>query len=264
MMRFVLLFLPLLPLAGCQQFRFLMKTAPPRVCPLHGLLSSRGGGASVADYQQEILAAQQAGIDGFALNCGGWTQREPHYKQRCQLIYQAARDLGTDSIVHFRRFLCGLTTDEVRDMVETFRDHPNQFHWEGRPVLSTFSGWTEHHAYVEGEFTGDRDICYVPFYYPHPAAENPELEALEQIALLNPSLDGYFSFGAAGTPEAIVASCRNAAQIWRGMGKIYMHPVTPFYRGLGGNYRIYESRGFEGWPSNGRMPSAQMPIGSKS
>ena len=30
-----------------------------------------GGDSTVADYQREIRAAQAAGIDGFALNCGG-------------------------------------------------------------------------------------------------------------------------------------------------------------------------------------------------
>jgi hypothetical protein len=28
-----------------------------------------GGSSTVADYQREIRAAQEAGIDGFALNC---------------------------------------------------------------------------------------------------------------------------------------------------------------------------------------------------
>jgi hypothetical protein len=47
-----------------------------------------GGASKVEDYQREIRAAQAAGIDGFALNCGGWTVRELHYKKRTRLIYQ--------------------------------------------------------------------------------------------------------------------------------------------------------------------------------
>ena len=54
-----------------------------------------GARSGLAEYQEEIRAAQAAGIDGFALNCGGWSVREPHYKRRAQLIYQAAKDLGT-------------------------------------------------------------------------------------------------------------------------------------------------------------------------
>ena len=59
-------------------------------------------------------------------------------------------------------------------------------------------------------------------------------------------MDGFFHFGAAGTPAQIAGSNRLLAQRWLGAGKTFMAGVTPCYRGLGGNYRVYESRGFEG------------------
>jgi hypothetical protein len=235
-------------LAGCLRAAT-SEQAHPRPVFAHYMVCAPAAGseATINDFRKEIQAAQAAGIDGFALNCGDWTNREPYYKQRSQLIYQAAKDLGTGfKLFVSADFATGLTTAEVRDMVETFRDHPNQFRHDGKPVLSTFGGGTNITEFVDREFTGGREICYVPFYYPQPAVENPGREPLEQIARLNPSLDGYFSFGAAGMPEDIVASCVAAAEIWRGRGKIYMHPVTPFYRGLKGNYRVYESDGFAG------------------
>lgn len=223
--------------------------APPRMVFAHYMVAvpTYGGGSTVADYQREIRAAQAAGIDGFALNCGGWSLREPHYKQRALLIYQAALELATD----FKLFLsadycCGLTDEETRDMVETFRDHPNQLRVDGRPVLSTFAGGRHQTDFVNREFADERRIFYVPFYYPTPAAENPNPAQVGQVFADHPTLDGFFHFGAAGDPERIITANRLLAAKWLGAGKVFMCPVTPYYRGLGGNYRCFECRGFEG------------------
>ncbi|HNX35434.1 MAG TPA: endo-1,3-alpha-glucanase family glycosylhydrolase [Kiritimatiellia bacterium] len=207
-----------------------------------------GGNATVADYQREIRDAQAAGIDGFALNCGGWTLREPHYRKRALLMYQAALEMDTG----FKLFISadyatGLTPEETRDMVETFRAHPCQFRHDGKPVLSTFGGGAAQTEFVRGEFTGRRAITYVPFYYPHPAAEMPNQAQAEQVLRDHPSVDGYFHFGAAGTPDQIIESNRLLAQTWQGAGKLFMAGITPCYRGLGGNYRVYETDGFEGY-----------------
>ena len=217
--------------------------APYMVC-----IPTYGGSSTVEDYQREIRAAQQAGIDGFALNCGGWTLREPHYKKRTLLMYEAARKLGTG----FKLFISadhasGLTFEETRDMVESFRDHPNQFRWNGRPVLSTFGGKRPQMEFVRAEFTGARAIVYVPFYYPTPAAEMPTPAQVDQVFNECNVVDGFFHFGAAGTPAQITASNQWLARRWLGAGKIFMAGVTPCYRGLGGNYRVFESRGFEGF-----------------
>ena len=210
-----------------------------------------GAGATVADYKKEIEEAQSRGIDGFVLNCGAWTDKEGGmYKKRTGQIYQAAKELGTD----FKLFISadyatGLTLPETRDMVETFRNHPNQFRWQGKPVLSTFGGGAAQTEFVKKEFSGDRAIVYVPFYYPVPAAENPGATGVDQVFNANPSLDGFFNFGAAGTPKAINATNALAAKRWLGAGKIFMSPVSPFYRGLKGNYRVFESLGFQGMAS---------------
>lgn len=207
-----------------------------------------GGSSKIEDYQREIRAAQAAGIDGFALNCGGWTLREPHYKKRSLLIYQAAKELGTDFKLFISADYAGsLSSDETRDMVETFRAHPNQFRYQGRPVLSTFGGRQAQTEFVRKEFTGNRAICYVPFYYPTPAAEMPRQAQVDQVFRDHGAeLDGFFHFGAAGTPDQITESNHLLAQKWLGAGKVFMASVTPYYRGLGGNYRVYDSRGFEG------------------
>jgi len=214
-------------------------------------IPTAGGAATIADFKREIEEAQKRGIDGFVLNCGAWTDKDGGmYKKRSEMIYQAAKELGTG----FKLFISadyatGLTLPETRDMVETFRNHPNQFRWQGKPVLSTFGGGAAQTEFVKKEFSGGRAIVYVPFYYPVPAAENPGAAGVDQVFNANPSLDGFFNFGAAGTPKAINATNALAAKRWLGAGKIFMSPVSPFYRGLKGNYRVFDPLGFQGMAS---------------
>ncbi|MFH1498732.1 MAG: endo-1,3-alpha-glucanase family glycosylhydrolase [Verrucomicrobiota bacterium] len=208
------------------------------------------GHSTVEDYKVEILQAQAMGLDGFALNAGGWTieKKTPTYKERTTRIYQAAAELGTGfQLLMSADFATKLTFGEFVDMVESFRDHPNQFRHDGRPVISTYKGENiDLTTHAVAEFTGDRAICLVPFYRGKPASESPTLAQIQRIYDENTALDGFFNFGAAGSPEQICSITRNMASVWRGAGKLFMAPVTPYYRGRGGNYRAYESRGFEG------------------
>ncbi|NCB05522.1 MAG: hypothetical protein EOM69_08375, partial [Clostridia bacterium] len=161
---------------------------------------------------------------------------------------EAAKQLGTGFQLFISAdYASGLTSDETRDMIESFRTHPNQFRHQGRPVLSTFAGGREQADFVAREFTGDRAICYVPFFYPTPTREMPQQEQVDQVFRdYGTTLDGFFHFGAAGTPEQITESNRLLAKKWLGAGKIFMASVTPYYRGLGGNYRVYDSQGVAG------------------
>lgn len=216
-----------------------------------------GGDATVEDYMAEMREAQAAGIDGFALNCGGWSLTEPHYKARTTLLYEAARRLGTG----FQLFLSAdyataLTFEETRDMLVSFGGHPNQFRWDGKPVLSTFAGegadnahGRELIAFLDREFPdgkGGHDVCFVPYFYPRPnITELPTAEHAEQVLSDFPGLDGFFYFGAAGTGERLAESNALLADKWVGEGRVFMASVTPYYRGFGGNYRVYETRGLE-------------------
>lgn len=215
-----------------------------------------GGGATVEDYMAEMREAQARGIDGFALNCGGWSLREPHYKARTTLLYEAARRLGTGfQLMISADYATGLTLEETRDMIVSFRDHPNQFKWDGKPVLSTFAGEgvdNKHgqelidflnHEFPDGQ--GGRNVVFVPYYYPRPnITEIPTRAHVDQVFDTFPGLDGFFYFGAAGYGPELAQANALLADKWVGAGKIFMASVTPFYRGFDGNYRVYETRGF--------------------
>ena len=170
-----------------------------------------GGSQKLEDYQREIKDAQQRGIDGFALNCGNWRKREPHYAARSTMIYEAAKQLGTGFKLLFSAD--GVAPEEAADMVLSFYDHPNQFRHNGKPVLSTFAGSTEWgKKIVELIRAAGRDVVFVPYYYPKPASEMPQQTHVDQVFNDNPTLDGFFFFGAAGTGDQVAAS--NALLAW--------------------------------------------------
>lgn len=212
-------------------------------------------GHEVADYMREIELAQRYGIDGFALNCGGWSKREPHYKQRVTRLYEAAKRLNSGfKLLISADYCCGLTHEETQDMIESFRDHPNQFRHQGKPVLSTFAGEGADNtagkqliAFLDQLTPQGRPVVFVPYFYPRPnITELPRQAHADQLLRDFSTLDGYFYFGAAGSGQAIADSNRLLARTWLGAGKLFMASLTPYYRGLGGNYRCFETLGFRG------------------
>jgi len=212
-----------------------------------------GGSSKIEDYQREIRAAQAAGLDGFALNCGGWTRREPHYKQRTLLLYQAAQELGTDFQLFISAdYATGLTSEETRDMVETFRHHPNQFRHDGKPVLSTFAGGCPQTEFVRGEFVGDRAIVYVPFYYPEPAAEMPKQAQVDQVFRDHNPLDGFSTLA----PPARPRRSPRATVCWRGGGwgqaKSSWRASRPATAAWAATTAFMNRVGSRDWPSSGR------------
>jgi hypothetical protein len=203
-----------------------------------------GGSSTIEDYKREIRDAQQRGIDGFAMNCGNWTKREQYYKTRSTMLFDAAKELGTDFKLFFSAD--GVSPEEAADMVITFYDHPNQFRMDGKPVLSTFAGSSDWGNRIVGLIRAvGKSVVFVPYYYPKKVTETPLQEHAEQLVTDNPTLDGFFYFGAAGTGAQIAASNHVLARTWLGAGKVFMASVTPHYRGLGGNYRTYETQGFQ-------------------
>jgi len=204
-----------------------------------------GGGATVADFKNEIREAQSRGLDGFALNCGGWDKGGGTvYKPRCVQMYEAARQLGTGfQLFVSMDYCCGNGLDETRDAIETFRAHPNQFKVGGRPVLSTFGGESRDPKSGQEKIALVHSLggFFVPYFFPKTYSEHPDPADVAQIVSDYADLDGYFYFGAAGDGASISLSNQRLALGWRAAGKVFMADVAPFYRSFG---RLNETRGF--------------------
>jgi glucan endo-1,3-alpha-glucosidase len=198
--------------------------------------------AGVNDFKKEIIEAQKRGVDGFVLNAGGWNLNEPVYKRRVLNIYEAAKQLGTG-------FLLFMSADdkaraEIEDMIVSFRNHPNQFRYKGKPVISTFSGGAPGDPLTRKVHQLGGVI--VPYYFPSPVTELPELKHATYIMKAYPDIDGFFYFGAAGAPSRIAESIVTLSTTLKAQGKLFMAGITPYYRGNGKNFRLFETHGFEG------------------
>ncbi|MGC3024520.1 endo-1,3-alpha-glucanase family glycosylhydrolase [Burkholderia sp. DN3021] len=98
----------------------------------------RGGkDAGPEQYAREMRDAMDTGIDGFALNCGGWHATEPYYKRRVATIYDAADRFDGA----FRLFVSadGHAQDELSDILQTVSGRRAQWRVDGRPVLSAYA-----------------------------------------------------------------------------------------------------------------------------
>ncbi len=238
--------------------RWPVEHAPRRVfahymvcCP------TAGSHAGVRDFEREILEAQGRGIDGFSLNCGGW-RREAHYRSRVLDLYKAARNLDSGFLLFpSADFCCGLTDDEVLDMMRTVHAHPNQLRLDGRPVLSSFTGGENLQTIADTLAAEGRPIALVPYVFPLPPSEHPRGREIDGVFERLPRVDGFFFFGGPGAGPQLVESNELLAHKWLGAGRLFMAGITPYYRGFGGNYRAYETLGFEGfamqWESAIRM-----------
>ncbi len=79
-----------------------------------------GSESVIASYEREIRQAQAIGIDGFALNAGGWF-REPRYIRRASEMFEAAHRLNSDFKLMFSADMCcSNDAADVEDMVRRF------------------------------------------------------------------------------------------------------------------------------------------------
>jgi len=216
-------------------------------CPL------AGEQVTVDDFLADISAAHAAGIDGFALNCGEWNG-SPRYKRNAAMLFEAARRFGSDFKLFFSADRAGapfgydISADEAADMVVRYHDHPNQLRYQGRPVLSTFTGdpaWFQAIRAKIRQQIGE-DVFLVPSFFPPSRHEVPNAQDLSELASQSKDFDGFFYFGAAGASDDLANAIRLNAEQWSKSGKLFMAGITPYYRGLYSNYRVFENNGYDG------------------
>lgn len=100
--------------------------------------------AKIAAYEREIEQARTLGIDGFALNAGGWI-KQPYYVRYAAQMFEAAARLNNGFKLMFSvDFCCGNGSADAEDMLRRFANNPRYapvyFTRDGRFVLTTFAG----------------------------------------------------------------------------------------------------------------------------
>ncbi len=230
----------------------------------------------IAAYQREIQQAQALGIDGFALNAGGWL-REPYYVRYAGQMFEAATRLHTGfKLVFSADLCCGNRVEDLEDMMRRFANNPRYasvyFRYQGKFVLTTFAGQKQGPAFWQqvrsdlatganpstATFANDlptisaapsnapMQIFLVPAFFW--GGELPDRAAVQQgMDEWKSIVDGSFYWGIAGvpglgyTPDQIPPS-EAYASVDHGAGKLYMAPVALQFWGANAD-RYYEYSG---------------------
>ena len=233
----------------------------------------------IASYQREIREAQAAGIDGFALNAGGWL-RETYYIRYAAQMFEAALRLHSGFRLMFSADMCcGNGVDDVEDMMRRFAGNPRYsevyFRYHDRFVLTTFAGdklgvsaWQQirddlvhgTHPSIQAEPAASSPVSEVPSNAPLPiflvpaffwGGELPARAATQQgFDVWGSTIDGAFYWGIAGVPGSGGAldqlpSSDSYAAVLHSANKVYMAPICLQFWGANAN-RYYEYSGAAG------------------
>jgi len=230
-------------LVGAQSLRAAEKEAERHMVFAHYMVCFAN---SVEFYKQEIQLAQQHGIDGFALNCGGWGTVDPktrefkpgNYVTSAQNIYEAARQLSAAAPDRpaFKLFISadlatlGDLDANIPDMVKRFYKHPNQFRYQGKAVMSGYAGTPESYA---GPINSVRkegyDVCLVPFVSSTRYEMAWSTEAVMRLFEGQPHMDGLLRFAADDLPWGTMWTNTTARRVTQHLGKVYIAGISPTY-----------------------------------
>jgi len=235
--------------------------------------------AKIAAYEREIQQAQAAGIDGFALNVGGWLNQAYYIRYSAQMFEAAERLNNGFKLMFSADMCCGNGVNDVEDMMRRFANDARYsqvyFKHNGAFVLTTFSGeslgvaaWQQIRSDLANgsnpskttEPTALAEVSGAPNNAPLPIFLVPaffwsgEVPTQSQVQAgfnqWSSTIDGSFYWGIAGVPGSggsldQIHSSEAYASVVHGGGKLYMAPVALQFWGANAN-RYFEYSGASG------------------
>jgi glucan endo-1,3-alpha-glucosidase len=249
----------------------------PKLVFAHYMVCNRDYGGSVAGYERDIKEAQAAGIDGFVLNCGSWSNEV--YQVNTASMFQAAQTLSPDGSfkLFFSADMTGLTFPEVVQMMTAYSAYPNYWHVQqvvsptvtlSRPVLSTWGGEGGGWAAAKGSWQNSvltplRAAGINPYFLPGFFITSPDGKqyldntpttvAPEISGLLAGLADGAFYGNSVGCPtdpsHSMETNNEGYAALLKTAGLSGMACVSPQYWGdrqISAGRRYFEYTGGEG------------------
>jgi formylglycine-generating enzyme required for sulfatase activity len=206
-------------------------------------------GNSVEGYKQEIELAQRHGIDGFLLDVGEWQTGSPtalkptHYVQSAERMYEAARQLGTGFLLAMApEYSVQPFPENVHDMVQRFRNHPNQLRHNGKVVLSGYCGASMFLPAMEKFKAEGVPVCLVPHIFLPRFLYNPSIENFADEFAAAPCLDGLMMFNPIQLGNVISDNASGRRATLK-LGKVFAACVTPAYNSA----NLQDYRGLSGY-----------------
>lgn len=197
-------------------------------------------GNSIGGYEREIKLAQQYGIDGFALNCGEWQKTkkdgsllDSRYVENADRIFEAVKRLGSG----FKLFMSpdgnrnAWIQQNFKNMAKRYYKHPNQFIYNGKPLLSGWGGNIDVYAEFVPQLKKEGfDFTLVPsMNVKRHAMLAPADLILRHLYSPGTVLDGIFSFVCDGTTRELIQSNAERTFASKQAGKIHMAGACPAY-----------------------------------
>lgn len=205
--------------------------------------------SDVAFCKREIELAQRHGIDGFALNTGGWIGADGKPSPNVAAVermYQAAQELNTGFQLFLSADATGVAkqTENQCDMVRRFAAHPNQMRHDGKPVFSAWAGSPETYGPAMEKLKEEGlPVFFVPFLSFPPYSANLSERRVRSYFDGHDFMDGYFYFAPDQTTAEMIQNNSTARRVTQELGKLYMAGVSPAYNSS--NLRDY--RGMRGY-----------------
>ncbi len=227
---------------------------------------------SSASARKEISIAQLYGLDGWALNCGQWKGADADgnlvpnggYANAAQTIYDTAKDMGTGFKFFFSPDggIGEITWDHHYDMGVHFHDHPNQFHFGGRPLISGWNGGTRSYDKYPAlrkalDDAGMQDFLIVPQYVCTGYAQYATPDFLQSDIYDNPAFvcDGVFFFGCDNTDKELCKNLSNGRFVAMKNNKLFIAGPAPSYNSA----NLRDHRGMQGYAEQWRTIIADQP-----
>gem|GEM_PF-748233 len=197
-------------------------------------------GESLEVYKQHIELAQRHGIDGFLLDVGAW---EGNYVASTERIYEAAKQLGTGfRLAMAPEYSVQPFSEQVRDMVLRFKDHPNQLKVNGKPLLSGYCSASMFPPALEKLKSDGVEVTLVPHVFLPRFVYRPSFEEYVGQFFSTPSLSGLMMFNASelGVNLSDNSAARRATMM---LNKICAAGVIPAYNSA----NLQDYRGMAGY-----------------
>jgi glucan endo-1,3-alpha-glucosidase len=218
--------------------------------------------------KNDIRAALELGLDGFALDCF----TEPQAEQLFADFIQSADSIGA---TNFKLFLSAdmsgkISGADIVRVLEKFGANPHYLKVKDRPLLSTYGGDSLGDAWWRTTVLSPlRDagmqVTFVPYFdRPNPNGDAPDLENWTKVIRRFPSIDGLFDFLMPGSGPfysdddnighhwwSTLEADEALSQALRASGKIYMATYMPYYWAVCHSARQYlefqAARGMKNW-----------------
>ncbi len=225
--------------AGAQGLAAGVAAAPPRLVLCWYMVCF---GNSVEGYKQEIELAQRHGIDGFLLDVGAWNSNK-NYVVSAERMFEAAKQLDSGFwLAMAPEYSVQPFAEEICDMVQKFKDHPNQLRHDGKVVLSGYAGVNMFPAAAAALAAKGLEVFLIPDAHMPRWLYNPSYESYADLFAAAPCLDGLMMFNAAQLGNNI-GNNATGRRVTQKLGKLFAAGVIPAYNSA----NLQDYRGLSGY-----------------